>query len=96
MPTNYALPGNPNETMTRSKAVDYLVDCCLNVEDFEWSGCSVMMKSKDEAIKDIKEVAALAFVLADESMIDDVHSIIWNDDLMNAIANSQNKEDTHV
>jgi hypothetical protein len=76
MNKNYALPGNPNDTLDRKAAVDYLVDCCLNVEETEWASCSVRMKSQTEAMCDISEVADLSFVKADMAMIKEVYNTV--------------------
>ena len=76
MKANYALPGNPNEFLNRKAALDYLVDCCLNVEETEWAACSVRVKPKNDAIKDIHEVSYLSFVKADTNMLNEAYDII--------------------
>jgi hypothetical protein len=75
---NYALNGNPNEFFTRKQALDYLVDACINVEECEWASCSVRLvgvrcegkvKTKADALKDIREVAGIVAVEADDLML---------------------------
>ncbi len=73
---NFALPGNPNDTLSRKAALDYLVDCCLNVEETEWAACSVRVKPMDEAINDIAKVARLSFVDYDDMMLVAAYDII--------------------
>jgi hypothetical protein len=79
--SNYSLPGNPNETLTREQAVEYMVDCCLNVEETEWASASVRLvgmgrKTKNDAIKDIQEVAMLSFVKVDGAMLEEVYQTV--------------------
>jgi len=76
MKKNYALPGNPNETLDRKLAVEYLVDCCLNVEETEWAACSVKHNPKNKGLADIEEVAVLSFVKVDEKMLNEVYDTV--------------------
>jgi len=73
---NFSLPGNPNETLDRKAAIDYLVDCCLNVEETEWAACSVARNPKSVGLADIKEVSYLSFVEVDEKMLNEVYDIV--------------------
>jgi hypothetical protein len=83
---NYALPGNPNETLDRKGAIAYLVDCALNCEDTEWAGCSVSMvrrghKTVAEAKKDVRECADLSFIKIDDGMLEEAYKILERDAL---------------
>lgn len=81
MKANYALPGNPNETLDRAGALWYLVDSCLNVEEYEWAGCSVRIKPKLEALRDIKEVAKLISVKTNLEMINEAYDTLLENQL---------------
>ena len=85
MKTNYSLPGNPNEFFTRKQALDYLVDACINDEECEWASCSVRLvgvrcegkvKTKADALKDIREVAGIVCVDACDDMLLEAYDII--------------------
>jgi len=81
MKTNYALPGNPNETLDRKNALWYLVDACINGEETEWAQCSVRLvgmgkKTKADALKDIREVAGIICVDARDDMLEEAYDII--------------------
>jgi len=85
MKTNYSLPGNPNQTLNRKAALDYLVDACINYEDCEWASASVRLvgvrcggkvKTKADALKDIREVAGIVGVDARDDMLEEAYDII--------------------
>jgi hypothetical protein len=84
---NYALPGNPNETLTKKQAIEHVVDACINDEECEWAACSVTMvikghKTKADAIKDITEVAKLSFTIMTDEMIEKAYQDIYKNQAM--------------
>ena len=82
MKKNYALPGNPNETLDRKGAVWYLVDSCLNVEDYEWVGWgSIKLKNMEACLVDINEVATKEFIKVDTKMLCEVYNTLLENQL---------------
>ena len=80
----YTLTDYPTETLTKKKAIESLVDTCLNVEEYEWAGCSVNMvirghghKTKEDAIKDITEVANKCFTKVDDDLIEKAYKKLY-------------------
>lgn len=76
-----------NETMTKKQAIDHVVDTCLNVEEYEWAGCSVTMvirghKTKEDAIKDITEVANKCFAKIDDDLIEKAYQKLYESQAM--------------
>lgn len=74
---NYSVfPLNPNEFLSRQAALDYLVDACINVEEYEWAACSVKLKSRKDAEADIIEVANAIGVKFDATFISEAYAQI--------------------
>ena len=74
---NYSIyPLNPNEFLSRTAAIQHLVDACINVEEYEWASCSVRMKSRIDAEADIIEVANAIGVKYDADLISEVYTEI--------------------
>ena len=77
MKKNYSLPPtNPNVFLDRKQALEYLVDECINGSETEWAACSVRLKSKSDAMKDIREVAGIVGVDARDDMLEEAYDII--------------------
>jgi hypothetical protein len=82
MKKNYALHGSANPTLDRKGAVWYLVDCCLNVEDYEHVGWgSVKLKNMEACLVDINEVAAKEFVKVDTKLLCEVYNTLKENSL---------------
>jgi hypothetical protein len=73
---NFALPGNPNETLTRDSAIRYLVDQAINNEELEWTACSIWWNPKEQGMKDLVECAELACVKVDSKMLQEVYDTV--------------------
>jgi hypothetical protein len=83
----YTLTDYPTETVTKKQAIESLVDTCLNVEEYEWAGCSVTMvirghKTKADAIKDIMEVANKCFTKVDDDLIEKAYKKLYENQAM--------------
>ena len=81
MDTNFALANNPNKFLSRSAAVEYLVDACINGCETEWANASVRMvgmgyKTKSDALKDIREVASIVDVYVNDDMLYEAYEVI--------------------
>ena len=77
MKKNYSLqPTNHNVFLDRQAALEYLVDECINGSETEWAACSVRIKSKSDALKDIREVAGIVGVDARDDMLLEAFDII--------------------
>jgi hypothetical protein len=81
MKTNYALNGNPNPTLTRKGAFEYLVDQAINNEELEWAACSVWRNPKEQGLKDLQKCAELACVLIDEKLLNEVYNKVKENEL---------------
>ena len=82
MKANFALPGNPNEFLDRKAALDYLVDCCLNVEETEWVGWgSIKTKNMEACLVDINEVATKEFIKVDTKLLCEVYNTLKENQL---------------
>ena len=76
MDTNFALANNPNKFLSRSAAVESLVDACINNEECDWAACSVRIKNKRDALKDIREVAGIVGVYVSDDMLYEAYEVI--------------------
>lgn len=82
MKQNYSLPPtNPNVFLDRKGALEYLVDECINGSQTEWVYTSVRLvgmgvKSRSDALKDIREVAGIVGVDARDDMLEEAFDII--------------------
>lgn len=80
---NYVIDAtkNPNPSLTREKAIEYLVDGAINSEETEWVGASVLLhvrgqRTEEEAKAHVREMAALEGVRVDEPMVDEIFNAV--------------------